>query len=251
MIIKYRFPVLYILTAFTVLSVICGLAGRDIYLDETAYNSLFLNNIINIFIMLIYAVLRLIFRKIPALKFIDQGLLLFAVYNCIPMIILITVPLIKIAAAVTAVLSVGLFILDPAGRIETVNDSEIRKTGRISFGIILTAFSLIFVLRGVLNVYNFFNGRADAAELSVSTADIVTCMFWLITGAGLLLKLKAAEKVIPVFVQASLLFITLILFLIINPLLLCEGLNITDILVIIIMGLFFIIPSAMLFKNSN
>jgi hypothetical protein len=121
-------------------------------------------------------------------------------------------------------------------------------------GAVLAGLGLLFFLRviGVL-VYALISGAELAkTDLAVNVSDFVTTPAWVI--GGLLLWRRTALAYVAglgLLFQGSLLFVALIIFLLLQPLLTGSPLAVVDIAVIAVMGLICFVPFARYARGVN
>ena len=232
---------------FGVLSVLSVVQGKDIYLNIAAYEDLFLTNLINAAVMIIFLAVMLFSKGSSAGAPIRSAMLLFIIYSCIPVFLLISSILIKILTAVVFIISVPLFLENVfQNRDGKIRRSD-RKIWRIIAGLIPVLFAVIFFFRGVNNIFIYITKDLSLTDLTVSISDILISIFWFAAGLGYLLnKSFGIRNIFSVYLNSSLLFLTLLIFLILNPLLKSEQIDVIGAAVIAVMGLFFFIPAAIL-----
>jgi len=110
---------------------------------------------------------------------------------------------------------------------------------------VLIAFGVLFFARSISQVIGLLTGKItlEGAEFGVLTADLLTTPIWVI--GGLLLWRKSPlgyTSAIGLLFQASILFIGLLIFFILQPFLFTLPFRLEDFIVILVMGLFFSIP---------
>jgi len=112
-------------------------------------------------------------------------------------------------------------------------------------GGVLIVFGVLFFVRSISQVAGLLTGQITlvGAELGVLTADLLTTPIWVIGGFQLWRKhpLGYATATGLLF-QASMLFVGLLLFFILQPLLFTLPFRMEDFVVILVMGLFFFVP---------
>lgn len=112
-------------------------------------------------------------------------------------------------------------------------------------GGVLIVFGLLFFARSISQVAGLLTGQITLVdpEFGVQTADLLTTPIWVIGGFQLWRKhpLGYAAATGLLF-QASMLFVGLLLFFILQPLLFTLPFRLEDFVVILVMGLFFFIP---------
>jgi hypothetical protein len=105
------------------------------------------------------------------------------------------------------------------------------------------AFAVIFIARGVMNIGKYLSGDLGRSDFAVSVSDIVVSLVWLACGILFLADKRFGNgNIVPVLFQSSLLYIGLIIYLIVTPIVYREAFDWGGIVVIVIMSLFFITP---------
>lgn len=121
-------------------------------------------------------------------------------------------------------------------------------------GGILTVFGLLFLLRGIGQVYTTLSTSAPLTtpEMSVVFADMLITPLWILGGLSLW-RSRAFGYAIGtgLLFQASMLFIALLVFFILQPFLTGTEFSAADFAVIFGMGLFFFIPFGMFVKRIS
>lgn len=120
-------------------------------------------------------------------------------------------------------------------------------------GGVLAGLGLLFFLRAVGVLVSSFDrgGSLDGSELAVSIADFLTTPAWIV--GGLLLWRRQQFGYVTglgLLFQGSMLFIALIVFLLLQPLLTTAPFALTDVIVIFVMGLIFFIPFVLFLRGA-
>ena len=120
-------------------------------------------------------------------------------------------------------------------------------------GWFLLIFGILFILRAV----NIFVSASlnqvvlPPTEIGVSIADIVISILWIIGGIFLLRRKPLGyTSGLGLLFAASMLFLGLVVFLIIQPLFTSAQFNLMDVIVVAIMGIFFSIPFALYLRGT-
>jgi hypothetical protein len=127
---------------------------------------------------------------------------------------------------------------------------QARLQGRVAerFGAgVLMGFGLLFFLRAV---GEFFDGAAGMAEFGVLVADGLTTPFWIL--GGLYLWRKRPFGYISgagLLFQASMLFVGLLIFFILQPFVTGAPFPLVDFVVILVMGLVIFIPFGLFWRG--
>lgn len=119
-------------------------------------------------------------------------------------------------------------------------------------GGVLTVFGALFFLRGIGQVYSAYSTSASLVtpEMSVVYADLLITPLWILCGLALWRKQALGYAVgAGLLFQASMLFIGLLIFFILQPILTGAEFPAADFAVIFGMGLVFFIPFGMFVKG--
>jgi hypothetical protein len=227
----------------TALSLVGLLFPMATYPNEELRQSFVTNDLVNLLIgvpALLGALWLLRGAKLPGLLGLP-GALFYVTYNSI-----------AYAAAMPLTLPfflhLGLIILSVAAIFLTLSslDGTVVRTrlqGRVAerFGAgVLMGLGAVFFLR---TIAEFFDGAAGMAEFGVLVADGLTTPFWII--GGLYLWRKQPLGYISgagLLFQASMLFVGLLAFFILQPFLPNIPFPLMDFVVFLVMGLFVFIP---------
>jgi hypothetical protein len=110
-------------------------------------------------------------------------------------------------------------------------------------------FGLLFFLRAVAE---FFDGAAGITEFGVLVADLLITPLWILGGLSLWRKQAFGYAIgAGLLFQASMLFVGLLLFFILQPFLIGAEFPATDFAVILGMGLIFFIPFGIFVKRAK
>jgi hypothetical protein len=120
-------------------------------------------------------------------------------------------------------------------------------------GGVLAGLGLLFFLRAIGVLVSSFNrgGSLAETELAVNIADFLITPAWIIGGI-LLWRHKQFGYVtgLGLLFQGSMLFIALIVFLLLQPLLTTAPFALTDVMVIFVMGIIFFIPFVLFLRGA-
>jgi hypothetical protein len=231
------------------------LLGSAIYPTEELFNNFISNDVVNLLIGLpiILVSIVLIFRgKLVGLLFLP-GSLLFVVYNYL--IYILAMPLnwvtpfylILIISSVYAIIK--FFTLLNGEKIQQRLTGVVHE--RIS-GVILVALGLLFMFQaaGAMIDPIINHIQITGIDLAVHISDFAISPF-LVIGGILLWRRKrfGYTSGLGLLFQASMLFIGLIIFLIIEPLLTKTPFLLVDVLVVSIMGLICFIPLTLFIRG--
>ena len=231
------------------------LLGSTIYPTDELFNTFISNDVVNLLIGLpiILASIILTFRgKLVGLLF-WPGSLLFVVYNY--MVYVLAMPLNWAVLLYLALITLSLYTIIKLMTIIDGKKIQQRLTGvvheRIS-GVILVAMGILFMLQAVGAMIDPLINQIHitGTELAVHISDFSISPF-LVIGGILLWRRKEFGYVsgLGLLFQASMLFIGLIVFLIIQPLLTTTPFLLVDVLVVFIMGLICFIPLVLFIRG--
>lgn len=233
---------------FFILSVLGAVLHADAYISEQVYEELFLANIINAVIFGIYLLIRFLYRQKAPNESLERAMFLFIIYSCIPVFILMTPLITRILSIICLAGGVGLFILkNLEGMKQSFSGKEMKTLFRVIYSMPLLAFGIGFLYRGIKMIIQYTSGEAMLTDMLVSISDIMICLIWIPAAIGFLRKnLFGMSNILACYIQASLLFIGLTAFLVINPLIFNKPVDIEAVVVIVVMALFFFIPTVLL-----
>jgi hypothetical protein len=124
--------------------------------------------------------------------------------------------------------------------------------GRVAerFGaVVLMGFGILFFLRAAAE---FFDGAAGMAEFGVLLADGLTTPFWILGGLALWRKQPLGYVCgAGLLFQASMLFVGLLAFFILQPFVAGVPFPLEDFIVILVMGLLVFIPFGLFLRGVN
>jgi len=258
--IKRNLNLVYILSlivaSLLVLTSVYGiLFGSTIYPTDELFNNFISNDVVNVLIgfPIIVASLILTLRgKLVGLLF-WSGALLFLLYNYL--IYLLAMPLNWVVLLYLTLIALSLYTI--ISLVTSIDGKIVRQRligevhERLS-GAILVAMGVLFMLQaGGAIVDAFINQiQITGLEFAVHVADFSISPF-LVIGGILLWRRKELGYVsgLGLLFQASMLFIGLIVFLIIQPLLTQTAFILFDVLVVSIMGLICFIPFALFIRG--
>ena len=182
------------------------------------------------------------------------GALLYVIYNYIAYIIGIPFSLLTIAYTALVLLSAYTIIK----LINQIDSSLIKEqlSGKVFeklAGWFLVIFGILFILRAINIFVSAILARTvlPPTEIGVSIADIVISILWIIGGIFLLRRKPLGyTSGLGLLFAASMLFLGLVVFLIIQPLFTSTQFNLMDVIVVAIMGIFFSIPFALYLRGT-
>ena len=239
---------LIILSLFVLTSASGILFGSTIYLTEELFENFISNDIVNLLIgfPIILASIFLTLRGKLIGLLLWPGSLLFVAYNY--MIYILAIPLNWVSLLYLTLIifsvyiTITLFTIIDGKKIQQHLKSVVHE--RIS-GVVLAAMGLLFMLQAAGAMIDPFMNQIQitGTDLAVHISDFSISPF-LIIGGILLWKQKALGYVsgLALLFQASMLFVGLIFFLIIQPFLTTTPFLLFDVLIVSIMGLICFIP---------
>jgi len=241
------------LLAFTSFSGI--LLGSTIYPTDELFNNFISNDVVNLLIglpIILVSIILTLRGKLVGLLF-WPGSLLFVVYNY--MIYVLAMPLNWAVLFYLALITLSLYTIIKLVTIIDGKKIKQRLTGvvheRLS-GAILVAMGLLFMLQAVGAMIDPLINQIQitGTELALHISDFSISPF-LVIGGILLWRRKEFGYVsgLGLLFQASTLFIGLIVFLIIQPLLTTTPFLLVDVLVVSIMSLICFIPLALFIRG--
>ena len=174
------------------------------------------------------------------------GALFFVLYNYV--VYVFAMPL--NTAFLLHLILVALSAYTAAGLLASIDAEtvQLRLTGvvpeRLAAGVLI-GFGLLFALRvlGVLVTALANQTPLPEAELAVHTADFLTTPAWIIGGVLLWRRRPLGYATgLGLLVQASMLFVALLIFMLLQPILTATPFILTDFAVILLMGMICFIP---------
>jgi hypothetical protein len=122
-----------------------------------------------------------------------------------------------------------------------------RVAERLGAGVLM-GFGALFFLRAVAE---FFDGAANWAAFGVLVADGLTTPFWILGGLSLWRKQPLGYvSGAGLLFQASMLFVGLLAFFILQPFAAGVPFRLVDFLVVLVMGLFVFVPFGMFLRGA-
>lgn len=236
------------LVLFVASSLVNILWAEIFYPSSEVYASFYPNDAINLVFGTIVLLLSH-FKVVRASEFYlpcRSGILLFILYNAIASVyamrsaLSILVLILGVAALLTLVESVEYQKL--LGTQPTTNHPKL-------YSAILICMALLFLVRAIILLVR---GGHTTAEIAVNLADLVLCSLWLANGIGFLKnQQKCFLAAFICYIHASLLCISLLLFMLVQPLLLGTTFSLSGFLFIATMSLVFFVPLFFLGKSVN
>lgn len=174
------------------------------------------------------------------------GALLYIVYNYIAYTVAmlqtwLVLPGLCLVAVSMYAIYLTLSNMDTSSIQITLKD---KVPSRFAAGVLI-AFGVLFFARSIGQVIGLLTGNItlEGAEFGVLTADLLTTPTWMIGGFLLWRKSPLGyASATGLLFQASMLFVGLLIFFILQPFLFTLPFRLEDFIVILVMGLFFFIP---------
>lgn len=258
--IKRNLKLVYILSliiaSLLVFTSVSGiLLGSTIYPTDELFNNFISNDVVNLLIglpIILASIILTLRGKLVGLLF-WPGSLLFVVYNY--MIYVLAMPLNWAVLLYLTLITLSLYTIIKLVTIIDGKKIQQRLTGvvheRIS-GAILVAMGLLFMLQAIGAMIDPLINQIQitGTELALHISDFSISPF-LVIGGILLWRRKEFGYVsgLGLLFQASMLFIGLIIFLIVQPILTSTPFLLVDTLVVFIMGLICFIPLALFIRG--
>jgi hypothetical protein len=231
--------------------------GSTIYPTDELFSNFISNDVVNLIIgppIILASIFLTMRNKLVGLLFLP-GALLFVIYNYL--IYVLAIPLNWVFLLyITLIISSVYTTISLAS---SIDGTEIQQqlTGvvheRIS-GVILVAMGLLFMLQAGGAMIDAFTNQIQITgiDFAVHIADFSISPV-LVIGGLLLWRRKefGYASGLGLLFQASMLFIGLIVFLVIQPLLTTTPFLLIDVLVVSIMGLICFIPLALFIRGVN
>ena len=238
---------------------VLSLAGlifpSKIYPSEALIQTFMTNDVINLIvgIPILVGSIWLTGREQLAGLLLWPGALLFVVYNYIAYMIGIPFSALTLAYLVLVLLSAYIIF----ELLKTIDRQAVQEqlSGNVSekiAGWFLVIFGILFIFRAISIIIPSINqATLPPTELGVSIADIIISTLWLIGGI-LLLRQKPLGYTsgLGLLFAASMLFVGLIIFLIIQPVLTAAPFNPIDFIVIAVMGLILSVPFFLFLRGT-
>jgi len=245
-----------VIAALMVVASVAGLLFRTvIYPTDELLRSFVSNDVVNLFIGLpiLLGSMWLAWRGKLIGLLLWSGALFFVLYNHI--IYVIAIPLNVAFLLYLALVTLSVYTI--IGLVGSINGKVVqqRLTGAVPerlAGGVLAGLGLLFFLRVIGVIVNALISQTPITEteLALHTADFLITPAWVIGGV-LLWRRKELGYVtgLGLLFQASMLFIGLIIFLLLQPFLTTAQFVLVDVVVIFTMGLICFIPFALFVRG--
>ena len=227
----------------------------DVYPDEISRQSFFANDILNLAIGLPILLGSLWFARRGSLVglLFWPGALLFVVYNYLAY--LFSASLSLVYPIYLTITTLGIYTI--IGLIAGIDSLKVKERlggavpERLAGGVI-AALGILFVLRAIAVLVGASLNQTPLpeTELGVTIADFMLVPAWVVGGVALWRRQRLGYVAgVGLLFQGSMLFIGLIVFLILHPLLSKAPFNLVDIIVVFVMGLICFVPFAMFLRG--
>jgi hypothetical protein len=182
------------------------------------------------------------------------GSLFFVLYNYIAYIFALPLSWVFLIHLVLAILSVYSLI----GLVASIDGASVKQhlkgavPEKIGGGII-AGLGILFFLRAIGVIVNSLASKEFIAitELAVNIADFFITPAWIIGGIQLLRRKELGYVAgLGLLFQASMLFIALIIYLLLQPLLTSLPFAVTDVIVIFVMGFVCFVPFVLFLRGA-
>lgn len=231
---------------------IASLAGllfqSAIYPTEGLRQSFISNDVVNLFIGLPALLGSKWFARPNKLigLLLWPGALLYVTYNYIAYVFAMPFAQLWVLYLSLTILSLYTLIVLLMGTNRTyVKDLLNGAVSERFSGGVLIGFGALFFLRSITQVFGILTGKitVEGAELGVLTANLLTTPLWVISGILLWQKRPLGYATgAGLLFQVSMLFVGLLIFFILQPLLSPLPFRIQDFVVILVMGLICFVP---------
>ena len=232
----------------TIMSLMGLIFPEFAYKTNTLIQTLFPNDVVNILIGLPFLLgsIWLVGREKLVGLLLWPGALLFIIYNYVAYIIGRSLDLLSIIYLALVLFSAFVFY-DLLQRIDS-NNLKLQLSGRVAEKLaawFLLIFGILFILRAI---FEFTGAGANTTqilmvEIGVLIADVLISVLWVVGGILLLRQKPLGYSMgLGLLSAASMLFVGLIIFLVIQPIITDAVFKPTDILVVAVMGLILSIP---------
>lgn len=239
----------------TIVSIV-GLQSRTtIYPTEELIQSFVPNDVVNLFIgfPILLGSMWLTWRGKLIGPLFWMGALFFVFYNYIGYVFAIPLNWAFLLHLILAISSLYTFI----SLLASIDGENVYQslTGTVPekfAGGVLVGFGLLFMLRviGVLAGAIFSDANLSKTELAVNIADFFIAPAWIIGGIHLWRRQTVGYVTgLGLLFQGSMLFIALIVFLLLQPLLTSAPFAIVDVIVVLVIGLICFIPFGLFIRG--
>lgn len=228
---------------FTATSLLDILWAKTLYRTPEVHAALLPSDVVNLFIgiaALSSASVKKLRNSLFALP-LRSALLLFIIYHEIAAVYAIrsAMSIILLLVSITAFLT----LVELPAYQQLLNTSIPVRRPKIH-ATILIAMALFFIIRSLVTL---FGTDATSVQRGVSLSDLLICSLWLANGLGFFRNsTRCLLAAFICYINGSLLFASLLLFLILQPIMLGLAPRWLDILVVGIMSLAFFIPTSLL-----
>lgn len=232
----------------TIMSLMGLIFPEFTYKTDILIQTFFPNDVVNIIIGIPFLIgsIWLVGRDRLVGLLLWPGAMLFIIYNYAAYIIGRSLDFLSLIYLTLVFLSA--FVLYDLLLCIDSNTVKLRLSGKVAEKLaawFLLIFGILFILRAVFE----FSGAGEnpaqipMVEIGVLIADVLISVLWVIGGVLLLRQKPLGYSLgLGLLSAASMLFVGLIIFLVIQPIITDAVFNPTDILVVVVMGLILSIP---------
>lgn len=224
---------------FIIISVFYIVFRYTFFRSQETINSLYLNNLINIILGLIFILLQYFESLKNIINSINVSSGFFIVYNLIPILLQQ-----KSMFGVFIVAEILLILINTLNLIRTNKEESVYSIKeRIAYSSIIITFSIIFILRGISLIITYVQTKELTNQIAISISDCIVCSVWLILGVLFLFNKRIGRNTIyPIYIHATLLYLTLLLYMALEPIIYKKAFDLVGMITIIIMPIFFMLP---------
>ena len=255
--IKHVYTLSLIITLLTAVASVAGLIYQNTLYPTAELREAFLaNDVVTLFIGLPILLVSTWLSKRGKLLglLLLPGALFFILYNYLVYSLAMPLSLTFIMYPALVMLSLYTLFFDLLHKIDG-QDLKERLTGHVKErfgGSVLVGLGLLFLLRAAFILFNAFTSQSliTKTEFALNTTDFLASPIWIICGV-LLWKHKEFGYItgLGMLFQGSMLFIGLIIFMLIQPLLTAASFPLVDIIVVALMGMICFVPFVLFMRG--
>jgi hypothetical protein len=252
--------ILYCLSCtVAVLIIVFSLAGlffsSILYPTEAIRRTFYSNDFVNLLLCVPVLIASMWFTRRGSLAglLLWPGVLLTVIYNYVAYAAA-GLPLLLTAGYAILIVIDAYVIIQLLTRLnaETIRTRLLCTVHERFTGGLLAVSGLLFFIRAVIQIATFLPGQSASPEAALPTliADLIITPVWIVGGILLWLKKPAGYVCAPgLLFQASLLFISLLIYFILMPIAAAVPFPASDFAVIAVMSLFFLIPFGLIMRG--
>jgi hypothetical protein len=245
---NYRYMGRILAIVFMVNSILNICFGSEFYKTLDVYRNSIANDLLNILFGI--TVFMISFTKNNRLKLASIGFYLLFTYSFIANAFMMRNTVIVVIELVFAAITIAVFIFNLINISREINVRKIK--GGVFSSILVLLLGIVFIGRSVGLLATIAGDNNRIVEFGTSIADLVICSIWIVFSILLLFKTRIGfAGIVPILLQASMLFISLVFYLVINSLVNDKEIPYIDVLFVGVMSLLVIIPFIIVLKNNN